>query len=98
MDTQHLAAFRTQACQIVIPSQSYLGIAMKFTLYLIMAYTGQFLGKGPATKSDEFLEKFQTAFDPLPPLIFGNFYHFFSENPCLKPCIKVQNLQYRFLD
>ena len=22
------------------------------------------LGKGPATKSDEFLEKFQTAFDP----------------------------------
>ena len=67
MDTQHLAAFRTQACQIVIPSQSYLGIAMKFTLYLIMAYTGQFLGKGPATKSDEFLEKFQTAFDPPPP-------------------------------
>ena len=64
MDTQHLAAFRTQACQIVIPSQSYLGIAMKFTLYLIMAYTGQFLGKGPATKSDDFLEKFQTAFDP----------------------------------
>ena len=27
-------------------------------------------GKDPATKSDEFLEKFQTAFDP-PPLIFG---------------------------
>ena len=27
------------------------------------------LGKGPATKLDEFLEKFQTAFDP-PPLIF----------------------------
>ena len=23
------------------------------------------LGKGPATKSDEFLDKFQTAFDPL---------------------------------
>ena len=45
MDTQHLAAFRTQACQIVIPSQSYLGIAMKFTLYLIMAHTGQFIGK-----------------------------------------------------
>ena len=45
MDTQHLAAFRTQACQIVIPSQSYLGIAMKFTLYVIMAHTGQFLGK-----------------------------------------------------
>ena len=28
-----------------------------------------FLGKDPATKLDEFLEKFQTAFDP--PLIFG---------------------------
>ena len=28
------------------------------------------LGKGPATKSDEFLEKFQTAFDHSP-LIFG---------------------------
>ena len=25
------------------------------------------LGKDPATKSDEFLEKFQTAFDPPPP-------------------------------
>ena len=24
------------------------------------------LGKGPATKSDEFLEKFQTGFDSLP--------------------------------
>ena len=24
-------------------------------------------GKGPATKSDEFSEKFQTAFDPPPP-------------------------------
>ena len=31
------------------------------------------LGKDPATKSDEFLEKFQTAFD-LPPLIFGKLY------------------------
>ena len=28
------------------------------------------LGKSPATKSDDFLEKFQTALDP-PPLIFG---------------------------
>ena len=29
------------------------------------------LGTGEATKTDEFSEKFQTAFDPLPPLIFG---------------------------
>ena len=38
-----------------------------------------FFGKCPATKSDEFLEKFQTAFDPPPPLIFGklccNFFY-----------------------
>ena len=32
-----------------------------------------YLGKDPATKSDEFLEKFQMAFDPLP-LIFGQLY------------------------
>ena len=31
------------------------------------------LGKGKNTKSDEFSEKFQTAFDPLP-LIFGKLY------------------------
>ena len=38
------------------------------------------LGKGPATKSDEFLEKFQTAFDPTP-LIFGKLYcKFFMTN------------------
>ena len=28
---------------------------------------GASLGKGPATKWDEFLEKFQTAFNPRPP-------------------------------
>ena len=33
------------------------------------------LGKGLATKSDEFSEKFQTAFDP--PLIFGNYVTIF---------------------
>ena len=31
------------------------------------------LGEGPATKSDEFLGKFQMAFDP-PALIFGKLY------------------------
>ena len=31
------------------------------------------LGKGPATKSDEFFEKFQTAFDP-PSFFFGKLY------------------------
>ena len=31
------------------------------------------LGKDPVAKSDDFLEKIQTAFDP-PPLIFGKLY------------------------
>ena len=34
------------------------------------------LGKGPATKSDEFLEKFQTAFDP-PPHFWKNMLQIF---------------------
>ena len=36
-------------------------------------------GMGPATKSDDFLEKFQTAFDPHPPhfweIMFQIFYN-----------------------
>ena len=40
-------------------------------------------GKGGNTKSDEFLEKFQTAFD-LPPLIFGKSYCNFFFNFMLK--------------
>ena len=31
------------------------------------------IGTGGGTKTDDFLEKFQTAFDP-PPLIFGKLY------------------------
>ena len=34
------------------------------------------LGKGPANKLDEFLEKFQTAFDP-PPSFLENYVAFF---------------------
>ena len=43
---------------------------------------------------------FRSHFSPIvpPPLIFGDFYCNFSKNPCLKPCIRVQNLQYKFLD
>ena len=33
-----------------------------------------------------------------PPLVFGNFIANFFENSRLKPCIKVKNLQYKFLD
>ena len=37
------------------------------------------LGKDRATKSDDFSEKFPTAFDsPPPPLIFGKLYCIFS--------------------
>ena len=48
-------------------------------------------GLGGATKTDELSEKFQTAFEP-PSLIF--FFKFHAQNPYLK----VQNLQYRFLN
>ena len=47
------------------------------------------VGTSHSSKSDEFSEKFQTAFDP-PSL--------FSENVRKRPIIKVQNLQYKFLD
>ena len=36
------------------------------------------LGKGPSTKSDEFLEKIQTA--ATPPLIFGNYSAIFYDS------------------
>ena len=46
------------------------------------------LGKGPATKSDEFSEKFQTAFDPSP-LIFGKLYCKFLWQIWLHNCEEV---------
>ena len=52
------------------------------------------IGTGGGTKTDEFSEKFQRAFDP-PSLIFGNLYcKSFSVNPCVKPCIKVYNINF----
>ena len=41
------------------------------------------LGKGGVSKTDEFLEKFQTAFDP-PPLIFGKSYCAFRDKIATK--------------
>ena len=44
------------------------------------SYYGEFtkyLGKGHDTKSDEFSEKFQTAFDPLPSFLENNIALFF---------------------
>ena len=50
-----------------------------------MPYVMALYGTGDNTKTDEFSEKIQTAFDP-PPLILGKLF--------LKPRLKVQNLQY----
>ena len=44
---------------------------------------------GGTSKTDDFLEKFQTAFDRV---------DFFWKIMLKKPCIKFQNLQYNFLD
>ena len=53
-------------------------------------------GMGDGTKTDEFSEKSQTAFDPTP-LIFGISYcNFFSEKSIKKSCLEVQNLQHIF--
>ena len=48
------------------PSPSSLNIWHGFSCCDVFSYISS-LGKGPATKSDDFLEKFQTAFDPPPP-------------------------------
>ena len=43
-------------------------------------------------KTDEFLEKFQTALTPPPHIAF--FFNIMLK----KPCLKVQNLEHKFLD
>ena len=48
------------------------------------------------TKTDEFSEKFQTAFDPHPPFL-ENLLQLFSFM-FKKPPLKVQNLQHDFFD
>ena len=49
---------------------------------------------GHAIKSNEFSEKFLTAFHP--PSFSENYNAIFSENVRKKPFIKDQNLQYEF--
>ena len=56
------------------------------------------LGTDAATKTDEFSEKFQKAFAPTPThfrKIILKISHSFTLK---KPCLKVPNLQYKFLD
>ena len=54
------------------------------------------IGTGRGTKTHDFSKKFQTAIDQ-PPSFSEIYIAIFSENPCLKPCTKVQNLLYKFL-
>ena len=56
------------------------------------------LGTGDDTKTDEFSEEFQTAFDFFPPPTFSenhvaNFIQFHAQ----KSCLKVQDLKHDFL-
>ena len=52
-----------------------------FDIMYLVNCTNDKLGTDGATKSDEFSKKFQTAFDPPPPLIFGKLYcNFFLMN------------------
>ena len=55
-------------------------------------------GTDDATKTDEFLEKIQTAFDPSPSFSENHITIFFVNFMLKKPCLKVQNLQHKFLD
>ena len=43
---------------------------------ILYAMTPPLLGKGPATKSDDFFEKFRMTFDP-PPSFLGNYVAIF---------------------
>ena len=56
---------------------------------------GNHLGTGQATKTDEFSEKFQTAFDPIPHCQ-KIMVQFFSEIAEKIPYMMVQILQHKF--
>ena len=56
------------------------------------------LGKGGISKSDEFLEKFQTAFDPPPPSFSENHVALFSGIHDRRSVYNGKNLQHKFLD
>ena len=56
------------------------------------------LGKDGPTKTDEFLEKFQTAFDPPPPHFRKIMLRFFSGIHDQRSVYNGKNLQHKFLD
>ena len=53
---------------------------------------------GGASKMDEFSEKFQKVFDLTPSPHFGKIMLHFFIFMLKKPCLKVKNLQHKFLD
>ena len=55
-------------------------------------------GTDDGTKTNEFSEKFQTAFDPQPPTFSENHAAILSQRHPKKTCLRVQNLQQFFLD
>ena len=56
------------------------------------------LGTYQASKTDEFLEKFQTAFDPTPPHFRKVMLQFFPEIHDRSIIYNGKNLQHKFLD
>ena len=53
---------------------------------------------GQGTKTNEFSEKFQMAFDPLHFKIIKKIKIILQFLSPKKPCLKVKNLQHNFLD
>ena len=81
-----ISVFVRRQCLILmqIPLHFHNGLLPLFLLYpLASEFCWSFAllwpssGKGPATKSDEFLEKFQTAFAPPPPHFWKLYCNFF---------------------
>ena len=74
------------------------GVSRKNNFFRIKSsHSGSALGTDVGTKTDEFLEKFQTAFDPLS--FSENHDAFFFANVMLKkPSLKVKNLQNYFFE
>ena len=70
-----------------------VGLPLRLTSFWIISFQILYFlqGTGHATKSDEFSEKIQTTF-------WENNIAFFLAIVRKKPFIKVQNLQYKFLD
>ena len=62
------------------------------------SHPGQLLGMRDTSKTDEFSEKFQTAFDPPPPHFLKIILQFFSEIHDQSIAYNGKNLQYKFFD